>query len=176
MQVRRVREAEWRQLRRIRLAALRESPAAFASTWAREAELADEEWHERARLEAAGDNRVLFLAPTDDDDFVGVAGGYRPGRAPADAEVISIWVAPPARHGGLGRQLLDAVVGWACDGGARVVGLWVTRGNEAATALYQAAGFTATDEVQPLPSDPCMAELRMLLRVADLRESGTDRP
>jgi hypothetical protein len=42
-------------------------------------------------------------------------------------------------------------------------GLWVTRGNEPAQRLYQSIGFRVTGEHQPLPSDPCKDEVRMVL-------------
>ena len=53
---------------------------------------------------------------------------------------------------------MDAVVAWAGDD---PVELWVTRGNDPAIALYERCGFSLTDEVQPLPSDPCKDEIRM---------------
>ena len=56
------------------------------------------------------------------------------------------------------RKLVDAVVEWAGDD---PVELWVTRGNDPAIALYERCGFSLTDEVQPLPSDPCKDEIRM---------------
>jgi ribosomal protein S18 acetylase RimI-like enzyme len=43
------------------------------------------------------------------------------------------------------------------------VELWVTRGNDAAVHLYEAAGFSLTGDHQPLSSDPCKDELRMRL-------------
>ena len=65
------------------------------------------------------------------------------------------------RRAGIAAKLVEAVVGWATETNATSVDLWVTRGNEAALKLYEAAGFQATGEHQPLPSDPCKDELRM---------------
>ena len=39
---------DWQALREIRLQALRDAPDAFASTYAREAALDEDEWHRRA--------------------------------------------------------------------------------------------------------------------------------
>jgi ribosomal protein S18 acetylase RimI-like enzyme len=41
----------------------------------------------------------------------------------------------------------------------------VTRGNYAAIAMYRNSGFTLKNEHQPLPSDPCRDEVRMVLEV-----------
>ncbi len=72
-----------------------------------------------------------------------------------------MWVDPSDRRSGLARRLVDTVIIWSLDAGAESVGLWVTRGNEAAQRLYESAGFVATDEHQPLASDPCRDEVRM---------------
>ena len=72
-----------------------------------------------------------------------------------------MWVAPAQRRARVAAKLLEAVVGWAGETDGTSVELWVTRGHEAAVKLYQAAGFRATGEHRPLPSDPCKDELRM---------------
>ena len=69
-------------------------------------------------------------------------------------------------------DLVGAVLDWAAAAGARTVGLWVTRGNDRALRFYERAGFTVTGDVQPLPSDPCKDEIRMVLQ---LREATADR-
>ena len=72
-----------------------------------------------------------------------------------------MWVSPAQRRAGIAAKLVEAVVGWASEINATSVDLWVTRGNDAALRLYEAAGFRETGEHQPLPSDPCKDELRM---------------
>jgi ribosomal protein S18 acetylase RimI-like enzyme len=72
-----------------------------------------------------------------------------------------MWIAPAARRAGVGRALVAALVDWAADSGASAVELWVTRGNDAAQRLYEGTGFRTTDDVKPLPSDPCKEEVRM---------------
>src|SRR5512132_422573 len=63
--VRRVRSDEGHALRASRLAALKESPFAFASSYESE-ELTDDEWTARARSGAAGIDRVTFFALVND--------------------------------------------------------------------------------------------------------------
>ena len=76
-------------------------------------------------------------------------------------ELVSMWVSPAQRRAGIAAELVEAVVGWAHATDAASVDLWVTRGNDAAVRLYEAAGFRKTGEHQPLPSNPCKDELRV---------------
>jgi GNAT superfamily N-acetyltransferase len=160
--VRRIRPDEGGLLRGVRLAALLDAPSAFGSTHAAESDRPDAEWDERAAAGAEGHDRVTFFA-IDGSDVVGLAGGYReePGRPAID--LVSMWTDPRARRTGVGRALVQAVLDWA-DANGDEVSLWVTRGNDAAHALYESMGFVDTDEVQPLPSDPCKDEVRMVRR------------
>lgn len=157
--VRRIRADEGLVLKTVRLAALADSPSAFGSSYAAEVDQADEHWTSRAEVGAVGERSVTFVAIVD-DSVVGLVAAYRPdaGRL---VELVSMWVSPAQRRARIGAELVDAVVGWAHDTGATTVELWVTRGNDAAVRLYEAAGFRVTGDHQPLPSDPCKDELRM---------------
>ena len=163
--VRLLRPTEWQRYRELRLAALLDAPSAFASTWPAESARPDAEWRSRAERLAAARDSVLYVAVGDDGGWRGLAGGYRPATPPADAELVSMWVAPPARRTGLARRLVLAVAEWTAASGGRTLGLWVTRTNTPAIGLYQSLGFEPTGDVQPLPSDPCRDEQRMLLRL-----------
>ena len=158
--VRRVRADEGPVLKATRLAALLESPSAFGSTHAAEVNQPDDHWASRASLGAAGRHRAIYLA-TVDQSVVGIVGGYRPDPAGSSIELVSMWVSPTQRRAGIAAKLVEAVVGWASETNATEVDLWVTRGNDAAVTLYEAAGFRETGEHQPLPSDPCKDEKRM---------------
>lgn len=162
--VRRIQPDEGEALRRVRLAALSDSPEAFGSTYSREMLLTGDEWADRARRSASGSERALFFA-LDRESIVGLAGGYRPDGTAADVELISMWTDPSARRSGVGRRLVDAVIEWSRSVGAERVDLWVTKGNDPAEDLYRAMGFVETGDYQPLPSDPCRDELRMSLAV-----------
>ena len=162
--VRRIRPDEGEALRRVRLAALSDSPAAFGSTYSREVLLSDDEWADRARRSASGSERALFFA-IGGESIVGLVGGHRPDGTGTDVELISMWTDPSARRSGVGRRLVEAVIEWSRSVGAERVDLWVTKGNDAAECLYRAMGFVETGDYQPLPSDPCRDELRMSLAV-----------
>ncbi|MGD0142080.1 MAG: tRNA (adenosine(37)-N6)-threonylcarbamoyltransferase complex dimerization subunit type 1 TsaB [Rhizomicrobium sp.] len=72
----------------------------------------------------------------------GAACGFILIRVAADeAEILSIGVAPRARRAGTGRKLVAAASAKAQQTGAATIFLEVARENEAARALYAAAGF-----------------------------------
>jgi GNAT superfamily N-acetyltransferase len=151
--------ADWSALRDIRLEALRDHPAAFASTYAGEAARDEAYWHGRS----SGGGLFLAWLPgppgQDEGAPAGLAGGYQAG--PVTVELISMYVRPPARGRAVGEALIAAVTGWAAARQATSVHLWVTQANAPARALYQRCGFTLTGERQPLPSDPALSEVAM---------------
>ena len=158
--VRRVRADEGPVLKTVRLAALADAPSAFGSSYAAEVDQPDDHWRSRAELGAAGESSATFFAIVD-GSVVGLVAGYRPDVDGPAVELVSMWVSPTHRRAGTASELVDAVVRWAGEAGAPTVELWVTRGNDAAVRLYEAAGFRLTGDHQPLPSDPCKDELRM---------------
>jgi ribosomal protein S18 acetylase RimI-like enzyme len=158
--VRRIRADEGPALKAIRLAALADSPSAFGSSYAAEVDQPDDHWTARAELGAAGERSVTFFAIVD-ASVVGLVAAYRPDAAAKSVELVSMWVSSAQRRAGIAAQLVEAVVRWAHETGATTVELWVTRGNDRAVRLYQAAGFQLTGDHKPLPSDPCKDELRM---------------
>jgi ribosomal protein S18 acetylase RimI-like enzyme len=173
MRIRTVRSGDWRAYRGVRLAALRESPSAFESTYEEEAAMGDERWRRRARSSEVSEDTTIALAQ-DDSKWVGLAAGYRPGHG-ADCELISLWVDPAARGRGLGARLVDAVASWAAGHGDRTIGLWVNDRNRAAISLYRRAGFEATGESKPMPADPSQTEMRMIGRITPHAAGGRAR-
>ena len=165
MRIHTVQRRDWREYREIRLAALKDAPSAFASTWQEEASLTAAQWMERAQRSEDGDTLTIVIAADDAGRWVGLAGGYRPGGRRADAELISMWVAPDCRGHNIGPELVRAVLAWAESHQADSVGLWVNEANRPAISLYEKAGFRRTGEVDKLPSDPAQQEIRMLRRL-----------
>jgi GNAT superfamily N-acetyltransferase len=152
--VRVVDEDEWELVRDVRLAALREAPSAFGSTYAREAPFTEEQW--RGRFSSRS---VTFLAEVPGGgEPAGVAGVYEED---GQADVVSMWVRPAARGLGAGQALVEAAADWAKGRGHDTLYLWVTETNAAARGLYERCGFIPTGERQPLPSDPALEEIRM---------------
>lgn len=167
MRIYTVQRRDWREYREIRLAALKDTPSAFASTWREEASLAPPQWMERAQRSQDGKTLTTVVAIDDAGRWVGVAGGYRPGYGAADAELISMWVTPECRGRGISIKLVLAVLAWAEAHGASAIGLWVNKANPAAISLYNKTGFRRTGEADKAPSDPTQQVIRMLRCAAE---------
>lgn len=158
--VERVKASEHELYRTVRLAALAESPAAFASSLAAEQAIPDHRWRSMTLERSRSIDTAVFLARLE-GEVVGLAGVHRLLPGDGVAELVQMWVAPGARGSGVGRALVTRVLQWAAKAGFERMELWVVRGNESAAALYHRMGFEPTGEVTPLPSDPCRHELRM---------------
>ena len=152
--VREVGPDEWETLRDTRLAALKEAPYAFASTYEREAEFTEEKWRDRLTNGAF----TLFALLEDAAEPAGLAGIYE---ADGAAHLVSMWVRPAARGRAVGDALVEAAADWAKAHGHATMYLWVTESNAPARKLYERCGFTPTGERQPLPSDPSLPEILM---------------
>lgn len=159
IEIRRIVAHEWRELREVRLRALAEAPDAFATTLAEAAARSDDEWRRFGSLTASSDRSSSFVAVAD-GRFVGLVGGYEPDDDLGCVHLVQMWTAPEARRRGVGRRLVEAVLGFA-DG--RPVRLAVVRDNDAARQLYESMGFVA-DERPPLRDDPCLDELHYVRR------------
>jgi GNAT superfamily N-acetyltransferase len=152
--VREVEIDEWELLRDVRLAALREAPYAFGSTYAREAPFTEEQW--RGRLSSRS---VTFFAEVPEGvEPAGLAGVYEEDGM---ADLVSMWVRPSARGLGVGKALVTAAADWAKARDHDTLYLWVTETNPGAVRLYERCGFIPTGERQPLPSDKSLQEIRM---------------
>ncbi len=161
MEIRRVTPGEWRQLRDIRLASLLDTPEAFGSTYASTVSRPDEWFRDWAKRTAESPTDATFLA-WDGDAAVGIVGTFNDK---GESVIVAMWVAPTHRGDGLGRALLDAVVGFIRAQGAAEVVLGVTDGNDAARALYERYGFAFNGVANPLrEGEPLIVrELRLKL-------------
>jgi ribosomal protein S18 acetylase RimI-like enzyme len=122
--------------RDIRLEGLRQNPEAFSSTFERESTMPLAWFEERLTM---GNVFGAFI----DGELLGVAG-YRPQEGAKEAHKATLWgmyVSPSARHAGLGRGLIEAIVAHA-SGRVEQLKLVVTGGNDAAHRLYQKMGFS----------------------------------
>ena len=154
-----VREAvagDWQALRDIRLAALRDAPEAFGSTYQQQVTFGEADWQRRI---ARGGTFLAYLPEVSASEPAGLAGGYQ--ERPGLVELVSMYVRPQARGRGVGEALVTSVIEWAGARDAASVHLWVTETNRPARLLYERCGFTLTGERQPLPSNPRLGEVGM---------------
>lgn len=150
----------------VRLRALRESPSAFGSTYARESQLSDADWLKRA-ADWSSDRSVGYLA-MDGLTTCGIAAAFLNERDPLKADLISMWVAPTHRRSGIGRLLIGAIHTWARARGAYTLQLMVTSSNKTAIEFYERNGFSMTGNTEPYPNDPTLIEYEMSRSVATI--------
>lgn len=150
-------ETDWQHLKTVRLAALAESPDAFGSDYATEAEFTEDDWREWARSWATfiGLHR---RAP------IGMAAGV-PTDDPDERQLIAAWVHPDHRGHGVASALVAAVQHWARAEQASRLSLWVTQTNQPAVRLYRRLGFASTGQSKPLPSQPRLTEDQLVLQL-----------
>lgn len=159
--IRQIGPDDWRAFRDIRLAALADSPSAFGSTFADAERRTDAEWKRSVRTRVGGDRSSIWMAESDGGKSIGVVAADRL-EGTAETELVSMWVAPAARGAGLAVRLIETALDWAADSGSTMVSLWVTNDNAVGQRLYESTGFSVTGDHQPLTSDPCKTEIRMI--------------
>src|SRR5215467_11008341 len=91
----------WRDVRDVRLAALREAPGAFPSSYEREAAFSEQDWLSRF---AHGGN-FLAYSPALGQEPAGIVGCFE--SAPGTTELVAMWVRPGARGHGIGDALIE---------------------------------------------------------------------
>lgn len=137
----RVKPSLWERSRRARLAALRESPEMFGSTYEREVQFDEAEWRLRA------ERRATFLAVRNGED-VGLAGVYE---FAARWCVMGMWVRPDARGTGVVDALLGACAEVVREHGGTDVSLLVMQDNPRGIRAYERNGFALTGEHELAP-------------------------
>lgn len=155
--VRRVRAAEWREIRDLRIDAVGDAAAsiAFLSTVEQERAHGEEFWRARAAAASLSDEAAQFIAE-DDHRWVGTttvllreqgSADHLGRRVPhARADVVGVYVAPSHRGTALLRDLVDAAAAWAAERGAEELTLDVHADNARAQSAYRKLGFVATGE------------------------------
>lgn len=145
--------------RETRLAALKDTPLAFGSTYAGESQFSEAQWVARV-TRSTTDQGCTFLA-FDGTACCGLAGAFRHQDQPERAMLVSMWVASAHRRRGIGEQLVTACIGWCRARSIRSIDLLVTDWNTGAIALYERLGFRMTGKSEPYPNDPKFVEFEM---------------
>jgi GNAT superfamily N-acetyltransferase len=137
--VRRVGSETWQEWRSLRLKALLDAPAAFASGYDMWADAPEQQWRARLALR----DSVALIVEVDHRHAGMVAAALT-----EDANVVelsSMWVEPRARGTGVADHLLDHIERWASELGASRIRLCVLPGNPAASNFYRKRGFRVDD-------------------------------
>jgi ribosomal protein S18 acetylase RimI-like enzyme len=144
----------------IRLRALEDAPSAFSSTCAKEAQLSDADWIERA-AQWSGQQSVAYLA-LDKANACGIAGAFLDHDDVTRAHLVSMWVAPGHRRLGVGATLVNAIVEWARTQSVGELELLVTSNNDGAIKFYQSLGFVLTGITTPHVNDLTLSDCEMI--------------
>jgi GNAT superfamily N-acetyltransferase len=139
----RLGEEDWRIWRDVRLAALADTPASFATTREEEQAIQEDGWRALVR------DAAIFVATAGDTAVGAVAGLYRASEQ--ERGLGAMWVAPQWRGRGVAALLAASVIAWARSEGALTVGLWVPSDNARARRFYEHQGFRATGRRRPFP-------------------------
>lgn len=152
--VQRVFPDDWPLFARVRLAALREAPQAFATKYETWADASEDQW--RMRLITVPANWVARRG----EEALGLIAGSLPG--PDHAVLMSMWVSPAARGRGVSDLLVTTMLGWArSNPGLERVELEVYEHNRSAQNLYRRHGFVFTTPETGEPGN----ERRMALQL-----------
>jgi ribosomal protein S18 acetylase RimI-like enzyme len=146
--------------RTVRLAALKDTPSAFGSIYAKESKLTDEDWGQKVS-HWSSDRSTAYIA-MESGKACGIAGGFVSDDDATAVSLISMWVSPTHRKQGVGRTLVSSIGDWATRKNARTLQLLVTNNNEAAIKFYQRLGFELTGNTEPYPNDTALLELEMV--------------
>jgi ribosomal protein S18 acetylase RimI-like enzyme len=156
---------DWRDLRAIRLEALRSEPAAYSSSFEETLARSDEHWQQRL----ASDHSVHLLARAQSRP-IGMVGGYL-GSDEGDesvAVVFGMYVAREYRGRGIGRLLLSSLIDrLSAFPQISTIRLGVTETQDPARALYESMGFQVIGKTEEgiVVDDRQVDELIMELRV-----------
>lgn len=129
--------------RPLRLAALRQHPAAFSSDYAEEAQMSAANFAARMPPPPGALFGGFVRGANGAPALVGIVGLMVQARAKLHHKgmLFGMYVDPAFRRTGLGAALVESVIARARDAGLRVVHLTVTSTNHAARLLYARAGF-----------------------------------
>ena len=132
-------------MRDVRLAALADAPDAFAMTLAEESGQPEAGWRDRI-------NALPWFLGFQDGEPAGLIAALPPEAVPDQVwHLVSMWVRPQARGGGLADLLVRAVTEHVRQAGADRVTLWVEMGNDRARDFYRRMGFVPTGRRQLYP-------------------------
>ena len=145
--VRRARREEWRELRDLRLYALKSEPLAFSSTLEEEQVFPDALWQERATRGSEASDSSTWVAVAPDGRLVGLVGI---GVVDSTPSIFGMWLEPAFRGHGTGGRLLDAALAWGRRLHPRAnIRLDVSTSQVTAVALYQSRGFHFAGSPRP---------------------------
>lgn len=158
--IRRLEQWEIALHRDVRLRALRDAPDAFGETAAEAEARPQSYWEDLTQSVTQPGRHVMFLA-CEGNAIYGSIYGTRDRESLGAARVGGTWVEPARRRQGIGKALLQAVISWARAERLSHLRLWAPAASDGALALYRQAGFNATGNRRPLPTNVTLQILEL---------------
>ncbi len=158
LSIRRCGLDDWRDLRTIRLEALKDTPDAYGSTYEESVLWSDAQWKN------AASTRLYYLADRD-GAVVGMVSGGLNDAHPGTRWLYGMYVTPSERGSGTAALLVRAIDDWARSHGVAEVYLHVTTSVPRARAFYEKVGFHPTGESFHMERDPSLTLVTMVRRL-----------
>jgi ribosomal protein S18 acetylase RimI-like enzyme len=126
----------------LRLEALRTVPEAFSSDYGERLNDPDDAYKKRIDASIRGEDNRIIVAEIN-GRLVGMAGCYRDEgvKVRHNANIWGVYVRPEARGRRVAERVIEALIDWAREGGARIVRLFVTVRCTSAIRCYLRCGF-----------------------------------
>lgn len=137
----RMTQNDWSRVRAIRLASLKDAPAAFGGSYERESQVDEAKWRERV------ETATTFMCVKQGHDIGFATFAVRDGCA----DLGGTWVHPAHRGHGAVDALINAVFTEAQRAGYAEIRLRVFEDNQRAIGAYLRLGFRMTGEIDRLP-------------------------
>ncbi|MDK8345720.1 GNAT family N-acetyltransferase [Brevibacterium sp. UMB1308A] len=137
----RVTPDDWSRVRAIRLASLKDAPAAFSGSYERESQVDEAKWRQRLQT------LTIFMCVKQGHDIGFATFTVRDGYA----DLGGTWVHPAHRGHGAVDALTNAVFTEAQRAGYTEIQLRVFEENQRAIGAYLRSGFRMTGEIDRLP-------------------------
>ena len=135
VEIRKLPANRWREYRRLRLEALKQSPLAFGSAFEEEASSGEKTWKKYMKT-------VSFAIHDDEPVGMIVCVASTGSKFRHISEIYSFYVKPAYRGRGIGKELLDHALAKARRNARTLkVRLYVNSRQRAAIGLYEKAGF-----------------------------------
>jgi RimJ/RimL family protein N-acetyltransferase len=151
---------DWQDLRRMRLAALKDSPRSFLSRYEDELLFTEEQWRTQFR-------RGNWILAYKFGEPIGMVGVTEYSDIPAgDRYLEYLWIAPAMRRTGAGSAFVSMVIDELASARVGSVWLWILDGNHTAGNLYKKLGFTVQGDPVDLVNHPGRWETRMTLNLS----------
>jgi ribosomal protein S18 acetylase RimI-like enzyme len=173
IRIRELRRGEAPAWRDLRLRALLESPDAFGSTYEIESQRSNREWEEHIEANLANPYVSNLIAEVD-GQAAGISVCVFDEMDRSLCYLFAMWVDPEFRGRGVARALVASATDWMRLNGAKTAQLSVTKGNEAAFALYKSFGFADTGLREPLREGSELELIVMHYQLAPLAHSDIE--